>query len=284
MIKLTLAYDGTDFCGWQVQPGKPTIQGALNDVLRRITQEKVTVHGAGRTDAGVHAEGQVAHFKTASQMATVEFQRALNALLPPSVRVGAAEEVGPDFHARHQALAKTYVYRIYRGPVVPPFAWRYVLHYPYPLDKDAMREAARLFEGEHDFTSFAAPSGGEEDESSERAKPSPVRVILKSELCVAGREAEAASRNGDAPGYELVYTVRGRSFLRYMVRKMVGTLLEVGRGRMAPQDIEKLFELRDRSRSGPTVPPHGLCMHSVEYAEPGKHSLRIAAAKEDVTA
>lgn len=284
MIKLTLAYDGTDFCGWQVQPGKPTIQGALNDVLRRITQEKVTVHGAGRTDSGVHAEGQVAHFKTASQMATVDFQRALNALLPPSVRVGAAEEVGPDFHARHQAVAKTYVYRIYRGPIVPPFAWRYVLHYPYPLDEDAMREAARLFEGEHDFTSFAAPTGGEEDEASERAKPSPVRVILKSEICVAGREAAATSKNGDEPGHELIYTVRGRSFLRYMVRKMVGTLLEVGRGRMAPQDIAKLFELRDRARSGPTAPPQGLCMHSVEYDEPWKQGERDVTKQRGVRA
>jgi len=285
MIKLTLAYDGTDFCGWQVQPGKPTIQGALNDVLRRITQEKVTVHGAGRTDAGVHAEGQVAHFKTDSYMAPAEFQRALNALLPPSVRIGAAEEVGPDFHARHQALAKTYVYRIYRGTVVPPFAYRYVLHYPYPLDEDAMREAARLFEGEHDFTSFAAPTGGEEDASSERGQPSLVRVIYESQVSVVGREAdEGQSANGAQPGYELVYTVRGRSFLRYMVRKMVGTLLEIGRGRMAPQDIVKLFEMRDRSRSGPTVPPHGLCMQSVEYTEPGKHSAPVAAAKEDVTA
>ncbi len=272
-IKLTLAYDGADFRGWQVQPGKPTIQGALNAVLRKITQEEITVQGAGRTDAGVHAEGQVAHFRTASGLAPLQFQRALNALLPPAVRVCAAQEVDGCFHARHHAVAKTYVYRIYRGAVTPPFLWRYVLHYPYPLDEDAMRIAAPLFEGEHDFTSFAAPSGAEEDESGRGREFSPVRTILQSELRVApsggganGAGGADAAQNGGS-GYELVYRVRGRSFLRYMVRKMVGTLLEIGRGRMSPQDIESLYELRDASRSGPTVPPHGLCMQSVEYEE-----------------
>ncbi len=271
-IKLTLAYDGTDFCGWQVQPGKPTIQGTLNDVLRKITQEEIMVHGAGRTDAGVHAEGQVAHFRTESGLAPFQFERALNALLPPTVRVCAAQEVDGRFHARHEAIAKTYVYRIYRGAVVPPFLWRFVLHYPYPLDEYAMRAAAPLFEGEHDFTSFAAPSGAEE-ESGRGREFSPVKVILQSELRIAA-SGETANGAGGAralenhePGYELVYLVRGRSFLRYMVRKMVGTLLEIGRGRMSPHDIERLYEVRDRSRSGPTVPPHGLCMQSVEYEE-----------------
>ncbi|MGH9795431.1 MAG: tRNA pseudouridine(38-40) synthase TruA [Candidatus Acidiferrales bacterium] len=270
-IKLTLAYDGTDFCGWQVQPGKPTIQGALNAVLRKITQEEITVHGAGRTDAGVHAEGQVAHFRTESALAPLQFERALNALLPPTVRVSGAQEVDGRFHARHHAIAKTYVYRIYRGAVTPPFLWRYVLHYPYPLDEDAMRIAAPLFEGEHDFTSFAALSGAEEDESGRDRKFSPVRTILQSELRVApsggsvnGAVGPRALPNHES-GYELVYLVRGRSFLRYMVRKMVGTLLEIGRGRMSPQDIERLCELRDRTRCGPTVPPQGLWLHRVEY-------------------
>lgn len=258
VIKLTLAYDGTDFHGWQVQPGKPTIQGAVNDVLRRITQEKITVHGAGRTDAGVHAEGQVAHFKTLSEMGAREFQRALNALLPPAIRVMGAEEAERNFHARHQAVVKTYCYRIYRGAIVPPFLWRYVLHYPYPLDEEAMCRAARVFEGEHDFTSFSAPGGGDE----EGKKLSPVKTILESSLRVARNEAEAPGAQG---GYELVYTVRGRSFLRYMVRKLVGTLLEAGRGRMSEGDIVALFEMRDRSKSGPTVPPHGLTMKRVEY-------------------
>jgi len=251
-IKLTLAYDGTDFHGWQVQPGQATIQGTMNDVVRKLTEEMLTVHGAGRTDAGVHALGQVAHFRTQSGLSAGELQRAFNALLPPSIRVLAAEEVGPDFHARWQALAKTYRYRIFRGRVVPPFEWRYVLHYPYPLDLAAMTAAARLFEGEQDFASFAASTGSEE-EDRERTT---VRKVFSSELLV-DEDAEAMS-----------YVVRGRSFLRFMVRKMVGTLLDVGRGRLGPADIPARFEVRDRSRSGPTVPAHGLCLVSVEYPDP----------------
>jgi tRNA pseudouridine38-40 synthase len=260
VIKLTLAYDGTDFHGWQVQPGKPTIQGAVNDVLRRITQERITLHGAGRTDAGVHAEGQVAHFKTSSQLAPREFQRALNALLPPAIRIVNADEAERNFHARHQAVIKTYCYRLYRGAIVPPFLWRYVLHYPYPLDEAAMCRAARVFEGEHDFTSLSAPGVG--DTEADGKQPSVVKTILESSFRIAREEGEP---NGVKGGAELVYTVRGRSFLRYMVRKLVGTLLEVGRGRMSEQDIARLFELRDRSRSGPTAPPHGLTMKLVEY-------------------
>ena len=144
-IKLTLAYDGTDFSGWQIQVGSPTIQGALVEVLRNLTQEALTVHGAGRTDAGVHALGQVAHFKTRSELSPGEFQRACNALLPAAIRVVAAEEVGPDFHARWGSLAKTYRYRIYRGRVAPPFLWRYVLHYPYPLNAAALQQVYGRF-------------------------------------------------------------------------------------------------------------------------------------------
>jgi len=251
-IKLTLAYDGTEFRGWQIQPGQPTIQGALTEVVRKLTQENLTIHGAGRTDAGVHALSQVAHFKTQSNLSPAEFQRAFNALLPPAIRVVAAEEVGPDFHARWQALAKTYQYRIFRGRVVPPFEWRYVLHDPYPLNVAAMMDAARLFEGEHDFTSFAASSGSEEDDRERTT----VREMYCSELL--------QSESGEI----LTYRVRGRSFLRYMVRKIVGTLLDVGRGRLVPEDIPRLLELRDRSRSGPTVAPQGLCLVSVEYPEP----------------
>ena len=250
-IKLTLAYDGTDFSGWQIQVGRPTIQGALVDVLRNLTQESLTVHGAGRTDAGVHALGQVAHFKTRSELSPAEFQRACNALLPAAIRVVAAEEVGPDFHARWGSLAKTYRYRIYRGRVAPPFLWRYVLHYPYPLNAAAMQQAALLFVGTHDFASFAASTGSEEDDRGR----STVREIYRAEIIEA------------VGGEEMLFEVRGKSFLRFMVRKMVGTLLDVGRGRLGPGDIPRLFELCDRSKSGPTVPPQGLCMVSVEYAD-----------------
>jgi tRNA pseudouridine38-40 synthase len=251
-IKLTLAYDGADFHGWQQQPGVPTIQGALNDAASKITQEKVFVQGASRTDAGVHALGQAAHFKTQSALSALEFQRALNALLPPAIRVVAAEEMGPDFHARWQAQGKTYRYRMYRGRVLPPFDYRRVLHYPWPLDESAMAEAARKFEGERDFSSFAASSGSEDDDRDRQM----VREIYSSEIV---RETDRE---------EIAYVVRGRSFLRYMVRKIVGTLIEVGKGRIAPGDIPRLFELRDRSQSGPTVPPEGLYLVSLEFPDP----------------
>src|SRR3984893_18524918 len=163
-FKLTIAYDGTDFHGWQVQTNKPTIQGEITNILGRLTQERLLLYGAGRTDAGVHALGQVASFKTLSALSAGEFQRALNALLPPTIRIVAADEVGPTFHARWSARGTTYQYRIKRGKVVPPMIWRYVLHYPFPLDEEAMRDAAGRFVGTHDFTSFAASTGSEDDD------------------------------------------------------------------------------------------------------------------------
>ena len=250
-FKLTIAYDGTDFHGWQVQSNKPTIQGEIVNVLRRLTQEKLSIYGAGRTDAGVHALGQVASFRTQATLSALEFQRALNALLPQTIRIVESEEVGPDFNARWSARGKTYVYRIYRGKVVPPMLWRYVLHYPFPLNEDAMREAAPRFAGTHDFSSFAASTGSEDDDNERSME----REIYSSELV----------RSAD--NQELVFTINGRSFLRYMVRKIVGTLLDIGRGKLVPDDIERLFELRDRSKSGPTVPPHGLFMMEVQHEE-----------------
>src|SRR5262252_4944370 len=251
-LKLTIAYDGTDFHGWQMQAGKPTIQGEIVSVLRRLTQEKgLAIHATGRTDAGVHALAQVASFRTQSALTALEFQRALNAILPPAIRIVAAEETGPDFNARWSARGKTYRYRLYRGKVVPPSLWRYVLHYPFPLDEDKMRDAAARFVGSHDFASFAASTGSEEDDKER----STIREIYSTEL----------ARSAD--NEELVFTVRGRSFLRYMVRKMMGTLLDVGRLRLQPEDIDRLFDLRDRSKSGPTVPAQGLCMVSVELEE-----------------
>jgi len=250
-FKLTIAYDGTDFHGWQIQAEKPTIQGEIVNVLRRLTQEHVYLHGAGRTDAGVHALGQVGSFRTQSALSAEEFQRALNALLPQTIRIVGSEEVGPDFDARWSARGKIYRYRIYRGKVVPPMVWRYVLHYPFPLDEEAMRDAAARFAGTHDFASFAASTGSEEDDKERSTE----REIFSTELVRTADDAE------------LVFTVRGRSFLRYMVRKMVGTLLDVGRGKLKPEDIDRLYELRDRSKSGPTVPPQGLVMVEVQHEE-----------------
>jgi tRNA pseudouridine38-40 synthase len=293
-IRLTIAYDGTDFHGWQLQPNRPTVQGALVDVASRLTQERVFLFGAGRTDAGVHALAQTATFKTRSGLAPREFLRAFNALLPPSIRVLRCEEESPDFHPRWQALAKTYQYRIYRGRILPPFEHRYVLHYPFPLDEDAMSRASPLFEGVHDFTAFAG-SEGDEEEGKQRT---PVREILSSRIerlarrnvwsdafaaANATADADAPARRDEGRGAptgapsagtgqgivaeELAFTVRGRSFLRFMVRKMVGTLLEVGRGRLMPDDIVRQFELGDRSAVGPTVPPQGLFLLSVEYPD-----------------
>jgi len=251
-FKLTIAYDGTDFHGWQIQKDKPTVQGEIVNVLRRITQENIQLLGAGRTDAGVHALGQVGSFRTQSPLSSHEFQRALNALLPSTIRIVAAEETGPDFSARWSAKGKVYRYRIYRGKVVPPMLWRFVLHYPFPLDEPAMQQAAARFVGLHDFSSFAASTGSEDDDKERNME----REVFSTELCRT------------SGGEELWFTVHGRSFLRYMVRKMVGTLLEVGRGKLTPGDIDRLYELKDRSKSGPTVPPQGLFMVTVDHDEP----------------
>jgi tRNA pseudouridine38-40 synthase len=257
-IKCTIAYDGTDFRGWQAQPGRITVQGTFADALEKLTQRRLTIYAAGRTDAGVHAAGQVVNFRTQSLLHTDEIQRALNALLPPSIRVHFAEEVSPDFHSRWEAVAKTYRYRIFRGRVVPPFVWKYVQHDTQKLNFEAMAEAAGLFTGEHDFTTFAASTGSEDDDRDRVT----VRTIFRSELL-----RSSSTEAGDS-AEEWIYAVRGRSFMRNMVRKMMGTLVEIGRGKMAPGDIPRLFELRDRSKSGVTMPPHGLCLESVEYPDP----------------
>lgn len=260
-LKLTLAYDGSVFNGWAVQPNVPSVQGALIETVSRITQEKVRVYGAGRTDAGVHALGQVAHFKTRSTIPAENFLRALNALLPAQIRVLRVEEMGPEFHARW-ATGKIYRYRILRAPVCPPFLYRHVYHYPYPLDEELMAKAAPYFEGEHDFSSFCRWEEGDTKENRQR-------MILSSALV------------SDEEKGELVYTVHGRSFLRYMVRKIVGTLLAVGKGRIAPEDIPGIFEARDRSLAGATAPPEGLYMVEVQYPEKFQPLAVPAAAQTE---
>jgi tRNA pseudouridine38-40 synthase len=288
-FKITICYDGSEFCGWQMQPGKPTVQGMLVDVASKLTQENVQVHGSGRTDAGVHALGQVAHFKTASTALDARgFHRAFNALLPGSVRVTNVEAVGPNFHSRHDALAKTYQYRIYRGKVLSPFERKYVMHDPFPLDMEAMAEAAPHFKGTHDFTSFAASTGSEELDKDRVT----TRQVFSSRFCVrtgnyfggngflsrvTGREIGEETGNDTVTTEdakvepdELLYVVRGKSFLRYMVRKMVGTLLDVGRGKLRAADIPEILAARDRSRSGATAPAQGLYLVSVEYSESWK--------------
>lgn len=278
-IKLTIAYDGTDFHGWQVQPEQATIQGLLSETLAGIVQHAVTLNGAGRTDAGVHAWGQVASFTTECRIELPDLVRAANAKLPPAIRVRSAEQVATEFHARWDAAAKTYRYLIDRGQVSSPFSCRYALHHPYPLDFAAMREAAQRFEGEHDFTTFAASSGSEEEDRERTV----VRTIERSEIITGAGDVVLEFPRFDSGSSAgtclLIYVVRGKSFLRHMVRRMVGTLLEVGRGRLAPTDIDRLIELRDRSRSGPTVPPRGLCLASVEY--PGDSSVTPGEQEPD---
>jgi tRNA pseudouridine38-40 synthase len=247
-IRLILAYDGTDFRGWQRQPDAPTIQACLEDALQKLTGAPTQLCGSGRTDAGVHASHQVANFQTASTIPCANFVKALNDLLPPTVRIKEAEDVAPAFHARYDVRCKTYRYRIVITPVCSPLLWRFVCHHPHPLDRERMAEAAGLFEGEHDFTSFAAADAQEDEEIK-----SNVRVIFRSRLLWRPRSSM------------LVYEVTGKGFLRYMVRNIVGTLIEVGRGKLAPSDIPKILTARDRTQAGPTAPAQGLCLMNVEY-------------------
>ena len=247
-LKMTLSYDGSDFSGWQVQPDAATVQGTLASAIGRITGEKVLPQGSGRTDAGVHALAQCMTFVTFSAVPTENFQKALNDILPPSVRVLDAREMPLEFHARHSARGKTYRYRIYREPIRPPFLARYVWHYPYPLDEDAMARAAGSVVGEHDFTSFAA---GDPERGGEGGPVSNVRTIFLS----------AWERVGE----ELVYTVRGSGFLHHMVRNLVGTFILVGRETLQVEDISQILKAKDRSVVGATVPGVGLYLVSVDY-------------------
>jgi len=247
-LKLTVCYDGAEFSGWQVQPDASTVQGTLASAIGRITGEKVLPQGSGRTDAGVHALAQVVTFVTESSVPTGNFVKALNDILPPSVRVLHVAEMPPEFHARHSALAKSYRYRIDREAICPPFLARYVWHYPYPLEEETMAQAAGLVVGEHDFTSFAAvdPERGREGEPA-----SNVRSVFSS----------LWRRSGE----ELVYEVRGSGFLHHMVRNLVGTFILVGRKTLAVQDVLRILAARNRSAAGATAPASGLYLVSVEY-------------------
>jgi tRNA pseudouridine38-40 synthase len=247
-LRLKLAYDGHDFAGWQVQPDRPTIQGALVSAIEHLTGERTLPQGSGRTDAGVHALAQVASVQIGSPIPAANLRKALNDVLPEAIRVLEVEEMPPDFHARKSAKAKTYMYRIYREEICPPFLARYVYHHPYPLDETRMIAAAALVEGEHDFTSFAAVDPERRQEESE---PNNVRTIFSSQW-----------QRRDA---ELVYTVRGNGFLHHMVRNLVGTFLAIGKGSLSVQDLKRILELRDRSAAAATAPASGLFLVSVEY-------------------
>lgn len=247
-FKVTIAYDGSEYCGWQVQPQRATIQGELSEAIARVSSQRVLPQGSGRTDTGVHALAQVASFALESPIPASNLLLALNDTLPIAIRVIAAEEVAPDFHARHSAKAKTYEYRIFRGGICPPFIVRYVHHHPFPLDEEEVVRASHFVIGHHDFTTFTAvdPERGKEDGEVDN-----VRTIYSSEW----------RREGDL----FVYRVRGDGFLHHMVRNLVGTFLLVGKGTIRPEAIPQILEARRRSAAGPTAPASGLFLVSVEY-------------------
>jgi tRNA pseudouridine38-40 synthase len=260
---LTLAYDGTDFSGWQVQPDTATVQGALASAIGRLTGENVLPQGSGRTDAGVHALAQVASFSTVSPIPTGNFLKALNDILPAAIRVLEVSEAPAEFHARRSARAKTYRYRIFRGQVCSPFLARYVWHFPYPLEEEGMVRAAGEVVGEHDFTSFAAvdperealnPFHHEGHEGTRRE----VEIL-------ASNVRTVFSSSWERVGDEFIYTVRGSGFLNHMVRNLVGTFILVGKGTLKVEDIARILDARNRTAAGATAPASGLVLVSVEY-------------------
>jgi tRNA pseudouridine38-40 synthase len=244
-IRVTLSYDGTEYHGWQVQPGLATIQGVLEEIIGEIEGRPVHVAGSGRTDAGVHALGQVAAFSIENPIPADNLKRAMNRLLPRDIRVLRVEEAAPDFHPRFQARRKTYEYRIFRGEICSPFERRYVYHHPYPLALEEMLSAAPLLEGPHDFTAFAAS-----DERDELGL-SKVRTIFCSRLALEGDR--------------LIYRVTGSGFLKHMVRNIVGVLLEVGKGNVDRAGVLARLSPGCRIPPGPTAPAQGLFLISVEY-------------------
>jgi tRNA pseudouridine38-40 synthase len=261
-FKLTLAYDGTGFHGWQIQPGLATIQGALQAALGRVTGESPLPQGSGRTDAGVHALAQVASFELAAPIPPENLLRALNRTLPPTIRVIDSQVVAAAFHARHSAVAKSYEYRVFRGRICPPWVSPYVYSYSKRLEYDTLVVAARVFLGEHDFTSFAAtdPDMATREEipaTGIELAASNVRIVLNSTW---------EKQQNDA-GEVWIYRVRGNGFLHHMVRNFVGTMIDAGRGFTTVERMKQMPEARSRSEAGPTAPASGLFLTSVEYEE-----------------
>jgi len=246
-IRITVSYDGTDYHGWQVQPGVATIQRALEDVLSEIEGDVVHVDGSGRTDAGVHALAQVAAFRLTNPLPLPNLKKAMNRLLPRDIRVLDTAEAHEGFHPRYEAVAKTYEYRILRAEICPPFDRRFVYHYPYPLDEARMIEIAHLLEGEHDFSAFAAA------DPADGLGRSKVRRIFSSCL----------TRDGD----RLIYRVRGSGFLKRMVRNIVGVLLEAGKGNLGPSAMEARLKPGCQIPAGPSAPARGLFLVGVEYPD-----------------
>lgn len=272
-LKLTVAYDGADYYGWQIQPNVPTVQSVLEAAWREITQEDVRLTAAGRTDAGVHALGQVVGLATESRLTNSELQRALNAVLPEDVAVLAVEDAREGFHATHDAQGKRYRYQIHNGRTPAVFDRHQTWHYPQPLDAEAMHRAGQALVGRHDFSSF---------ESAGSERPDSVRTITELTVARGGWLGSSASSPPDGfiaggsaeprpqPPHEafsdrITIDVAGDGFLYNMVRAIVGTLVEVGRGGRDVSWPAEVLAARDRRQAGQTVPPHGLFLVSVQY-------------------
>lgn len=246
-LRLLIEYDGSAYAGWQVQPNRPTVQGTLQAALKRLTGTPVRVGGAARTDAGVHAAGQVTTFTTESPHTCATFHRALNALLPRDIVVREVAEVPLTFDARRSATGKTYRYTLLVRADPSPFHRSWTLHVPPPLDVAAMGKAAEALLGRHDFSAFR---------SSSCEAPHPVRTVWEARFLE------------DPPFWH--FRISAEAFLQHMVRSIVGTLLEVGRGRRPPEEVAAILASRARARAGPTAPPHGLCLEKVHYGERGQ--------------
>jgi tRNA pseudouridine38-40 synthase len=244
VVRLTLSYDGSFYHGWQRQPQLPTIQQAIEEVLFRLTGTRIQVYGAGRTDAGVHALAQVAHFTSEAVFTPATWMRGLNALLPGDIAVREVEIAPSSFHARFSACGKIYTYFIHHGVQRSPFQRYHAWHCGYPLNFSNLRRAAKALEGEHDFTSFCAA----DDESARR-------VVQLRKLTIQKR------------GEQIQIQIEGSHFLKQMVRNLVGFLVEVGRGRRSADEIAGIFKARDRRKAGPTAPPQGLFLVAVQYPE-----------------
>lgn len=252
-IRMTIQYDGSAYNGWQIQPSGTTIQGLLQDCIYRLTGERVNVVGAGRTDAGVHAVEQVAAFDSGSRLDIDVMKRALNALLPPDIRVMGIGEAERDFHPRYSARSKRYTYIIADMKDVPVFVNRYVWLIRFPLDVDAMRTASAHLAGRHDFSSFRGSGCGAR---------SPLREIS---LFDVGRSHEISFFFMRFQGDFIRITMEADAFLRHMVRNIVGTLVEVGRGRIKPERVKDILEMKDRRLAGPSAPARGLFLEKVMY-------------------
>lgn len=243
-IGITIAYDGTRYVGWQIQPNGPTIQARIEEALAQLTGETIRIQGASRTDSGVHATGQVAVFRTASTIPPEKFALALNSRLPDDIAVTGSRMVAESFDPRRHARRKLYRYRIAPGPVRPILDRHMAWHIKHPLDIDEMQKAASLFSGTHDFTTFSNQECNAPDADNER-------TIDRSELTVAANR--------------IIYEIEGRSFLYNMVRNIVGCLVDVGQGRFRADDIPALFDNRDRQAAGQGAPAKGLCLVKIDY-------------------